>query len=176
MKYYKKKNKHGDIILYYYDYGRSPGQRPSTGVFTYINPKTPEEKNHNKESAKILAVKQSNAILDRQAIGTQYIPNHKFASNFFDFYKEFVQNNKRKGNRHLENSYVQFTEFIGAPVLPPIDVTEELCQRFRDYLLKKFTGETPMNYWSRFKKAVIAAFKQHYFIDGLKSTDTIHET
>lgn len=134
MKYYKKKSKHGDKILFYYDYGRGPGQRPSTGIFTYTNPKTPEEKNHNKESVKILAVKQSNAILDQQAIGTQYIPNHKFASNFFDFYAEFVKNNKRKGNRHLENSYVQFTEFIGAPALPPIGLTEELCIRFRDFL------------------------------------------
>lgn len=166
MKYYKKKSKHGDKMLYYYDYGRGPGQRPTTGIFTYINPKTPEEKNHNKESMKILSVKQSNAILDQQAIGTQYIPNHKFASNFFDFYAEFVKNNKRKGNRHLENSYVQFVEFIGAPALPPISLTEELCIRFRDFLLERFTGDTPMNYWSRFKKAVKAAFKQRYFTDN----------
>ncbi|MCS3798506.1 integrase [Chitinophagaceae bacterium OAS944] len=61
---------------------------------------------------------------------------------------------------------MQFTEFIGAPSLPPIDVTEELCTRFRDYLLANFTGDTPMNYWSRFKKVIKAAYKQRYFIDN----------
>jgi hypothetical protein len=69
MKYYKKKSKNGDKIYYHYDYGRKPGQRPSTGVFIYTNTKTPEEKNHNKESAKILAVKQSLALLAKAAIG-----------------------------------------------------------------------------------------------------------
>ena len=166
MNYYKKKSKRGDKIYYHYDYGRGTGQRPSTGVFTYVNPKTPEEKNHNKEALKILAVKKSNAIIDQQSIGTQYIPNHRFTSNFFDFYADFVINNKKKNNRHLENSYIQFVDFIGTPALSPVNVTEELCTRFRDYLLERFTGDTPMNYWSRFKKAVNAAFKQHYFIDN----------
>ena len=129
MKYYKKTSKHGDKILYYYDYGRGPGQRPTAGVLTYTNPKTPEEKNHNKEALKILTVKQSNAIIAQQAIGTQYIPNHKFTNNFFEFYSGFVVNNKRDGNRHLENSYVQFVDFIFGAISADTDIYEDGGQR-----------------------------------------------
>lgn len=167
MNFIKKLSKHKDKIFYLYDYGRGKGQRPSTGVFTYIHPKTPEEKNHNKEALKILSVKKSNAIIDEQAVGTQYIPNHKFEANFYDYYAEYVKNNKRKGNRHLENSYTQFVEFNNNKAsLAPVEMTEQLCKRFRTYLLDKYNGETPLNYYNRFKEVVRAAAKQRYFLDN----------
>jgi hypothetical protein len=51
----------------------------------------------------------------------------------------------------------------GKKYLPPIEVTEALSARFREYLLDKFNGDTPANYFSRFKNVVKAATKQGYF-------------
>lgn len=42
-------------------------------------------------------------------------------------------------------------------------MTEELCQRFRNHLLDNFNGDTPMNYFSEFKRMIKAATKQGYF-------------
>jgi integrase len=173
MNFVKRTNRSGDKIYFYYDFGREKGQRPSTGVFIYAKPKDQVQKNHNKESLKLLEVKKSQLILERQSIGTGYIPAHKIKANFFDYYQEFANNNKRKGNRHLENSLMHFKSFLQKDFIAPIDVTEDLCKRFRQYLLDNFNGDTPANYYSRFKQVLTSATKEGYYhvnpAEGVKS-------
>jgi integrase len=82
---------------------------------------------------------------------------------FIDFYQDFVNKSARKGKRNLATSLVHFKAFIVKKSVPPIEVTEELCQRFRNYLLDRFNGDTPMNYFSEFKRMIKAATKQGYF-------------
>lgn len=69
MKLWKWKNKKGDKIFYYYDYGRGKGQRPPTGLFIYTKPKDQMERNHNKETKVILALKEAEATLEQQITG-----------------------------------------------------------------------------------------------------------
>jgi integrase len=111
----------------------------------------------------LIETKRSELMLEQHATGTGFIPSHKLLPNFFDFYRQFVKDNMRKGNRHLENSLSQFGLFIGKTFLSPIDITEALCSRFRDFLLTKFTGETPANYFLEFKKVIRAATKTGYW-------------
>ncbi|RFM37053.1 site-specific integrase [Chitinophaga silvisoli] len=159
----EKLNKKGDKIFYFYDYGRKRGQRPSTGIFTYVNPKTQEQKNFNKEALKILETKKAQRTIEEQSIGTPIIPAHKFKTNFLEYYEEYVKLNKRKGNRHLNNSFTHFKAFIGQDFISPVDITENLCKRYRRYLLDHFTGYTPANYYARFKWVLKAANKDKYF-------------
>lgn len=119
-------NRKGDKVCYFYDYARKPGQRPSTGVFTYVNPKTLEQKNFNREVLKILETKKNLRIVEQQAIGTPYIPSFKFKENFFDYYGEYVKQNKREGNRHLPNSFAHFKAFLGKDFIPQVEITESL--------------------------------------------------
>jgi integrase len=156
-------SKKGDKITFYYDYGRGPGQRPSTGVWIYTRPKDQVQKNHNKEALKLLETKKSQLTIEQQAIGSVFIPQHKFKANFLDYYEEFVKNNSRKGNRHLQNSQTQFRKFIKTDFIAPIDITENLCKRFRTYLTDKYTGQTPLNYFARFKWVIDAAESDGYF-------------
>ena len=78
MNFIQRPSKNGDKITFYYDYGRAPGQRPSTGVFIYAKPNNQIQKNHNKEALKLLETKKSQVIIEQQAIGSSYIPSHKF--------------------------------------------------------------------------------------------------
>jgi integrase len=64
------------------------------------------------------------------------------------------------------NSFNQFKLFVGSDFIPPIDITENFCKRFRQYLLDKYNGETPGNYYSRFKWVVSAAKSDGYFINN----------
>lgn len=84
MNFLKRKNKAGDKITFYYDFGRGAGQRPSTGVFIYTKPKDQIQKNHNKEALALLETKKSQLIIEKQAIGSAFIPSHKFKSNFLE--------------------------------------------------------------------------------------------
>lgn len=163
MNILSRKNKKGDKITFYYDFGREPGQRPCTGIFIYTKPKDQVQKNHNKEALKLLETKKSEVIIEQQAIGSSFIPNHKFKSNFLEYYEEYVKLNRRKGSRHLSCSLTQFKLFVGKDFISPIEITENFCKRFRQYLLDKFTGETPGNYYARFKWVVNAATSDRYF-------------
>jgi len=156
-------NRKGDKILYYIDNGRGKGQRGSLGLFTYVKPKDAQQRNHNKETLAILNVKRGQAIIDRQATGTEYIPSHKFKANFLEYYEEYVNTHKRNDNRHLQCSFKQFKKFLGKSFITPIEITEDLCKSFRRYLLDTYHGETPLNYFSRFKLMVQAAKGDGYF-------------
>lgn len=158
-----KKSRDGKKIWYYLEWGKGTGERKASGVFTYAKPKDQLQKNHNKEALSLLENKRSQLILDRQSIGTTYIPTHRFKDNFFDFYDEFVTNNKREGNRHLEGSLNQFRKFIGKDRLSPHDITENLSMRFRTYLLDRLTGKTPCDYFGAYKRVIKSATKQGYF-------------
>jgi len=49
MNFIKYTNQKGDKITFYYDVGRGPGQRPSTGIFIYAKPKDQIQKNTTKK-------------------------------------------------------------------------------------------------------------------------------
>jgi hypothetical protein len=124
MNFLQRPSKNGDKITFYYDYGRGPGQRPSTGIFIYTKPKDQIQKNHNKQALALLETKKSQLTIEQQAIGSAFIPAHKFKTNFIDYYQDFVDKNSRKGNRHLINSFTQFKLFIKSDFIAPIDITE----------------------------------------------------
>jgi hypothetical protein len=47
--------------------------------------------------------------------------------------------------------------------LSAIEITENFCERFLQYLLDNLSGETPGDYFMRFKRVIKAAFKEGYF-------------
>jgi hypothetical protein len=166
MNLLKIPNKKGDKIFFYYDLGRGKGQRPSTGIFIYKRPNDQVQKNHNVEALKLLEIKKGQAIIEQQAIGTPYIPQHKFKANFLDFYEEYVKNHKSEDNRHLPCSLTKFKKFVSKDFITPKEITEDFCKRFRKFLLDCLTGETPQNYFARFKWMINAATKEKYFLEN----------
>jgi integrase len=159
----KRPNTKGDKTFLSLEWGRGAGKRLATGIFLFTRPQNQAQKKHNQEALLLIETKRSELMLEQQAAGTGFIPSHKILPNFFDYYQQFVKENLRKGNRHLENSLSQFHLFIGKSFLSPIDITENLCHRFRQFLLGKFTGETPANYFLEFKKMIRAATKTGYW-------------
>lgn len=77
-----------------------------------------------------------------------------FQRQFFWLLCWVITNNKREGNQHLEGSLNQFRKFVKKEFLSPHDLTENLCERFRTFLLDKLTGKTPSDYFHAFKRVV----------------------
>jgi hypothetical protein len=123
-----KVSRNGQKKWYTYEWGKSPGDRKAAGIFTYTKPKDQIQKNHNKEALALLETKKSQMIIDQQSIGTPYIPVHRFENNFLDYYADFVEENKRPGNRHLQSSLIRFKRFINKPRILPMEITENLCK------------------------------------------------
>jgi hypothetical protein len=156
-------NKDGLKIFYTLEWGKGAGQRRASGIFTYLKPKDQIQRNHNKEALVLLEKKQSQLIIEQQSVGSAHIPFHKFKTNFLDYYEEYARNNRRAGNRHMEGSLRLFKAFLNKDFLAPVDLTENLCFRFRKYLLDRFSGDTPANYYARFKRCVKSATKDGYY-------------
>jgi hypothetical protein len=97
---------------YRFVWGRKSSEKMSAGIFTYSKPKTQVEKNHNKEVLATLEIKRSQLVIDRQSIGTGYIPAYRYKGNFMDFYEDFVTKNARAGKRHLATCLVHFKTFV----------------------------------------------------------------
>jgi hypothetical protein len=139
-------SKDGSKIFYTLEWGKSSGERKASGIFTYTKPKDQLQRNHNKEAMVVVEKKQSQLIIEQLSVGTTHIPFHKFKTNFLGYYEEYVKNNRRAGNRHMEGSFRLFKEFLRKEFLAPVDLTENLCFRFRKFLLDRYTGDTPANY------------------------------
>lgn len=148
---------------YTYEWGKGPGDRKAAGIFTYVKPKDQIQKNHNEQALSLLETKKSQWTIEQQATGTPFIPQHRFKDNFLDYYVEFVENNKRDGNRHLQGSLNQFKLFIRKGRILPFEITENFCTRFRAFLLDRFTGKTPADYFGAFKRVIKSATKEGYF-------------
>jgi integrase len=148
---------------HYYEWGKGPGERKAAGIFTYTEPKDQIQKDHNKQALALLETKKSQMLIDQQSIGTPFIPGHRFKNNFLDYYAEFVDQNKRPGNRHLEGSLDQFKLFVKKPRILPLEITENLCKRYRTFLTDKLTGKTPADYFRAFKRVARSATKDGYF-------------
>jgi integrase/recombinase XerD len=159
----KKLSRDKQKVWYTFEWGKQAGQRMAAGVFTYTKPKDQLQKNHNKEAIAILENKKSQMTLDCQSINTSYIPQHKLKTNFLDYYNAFVKANATGNNRHLQNSMAAFKKFLNKDFISPADITENLCEQFRNHLLKTFNGETPSGYFMRFKRVLRGAKKDGYF-------------
>jgi len=70
------------------------------------------EKNYNKETLGKLQTEAAQKTLDLNNGIAPYLPSNKPQSNFLDFYKTWVENNKREGNRHVEGSFNKFKSFL----------------------------------------------------------------
>gem|GEM_PF-2881927 len=73
---------------------------------------------------------KSQLIIKQQAVGSAFIPAHKFKASFLEYYEEYVKFNKRKGNRYLSNSLKQFKAFIKSDFIFPYWNYRKFLQAF----------------------------------------------
>jgi len=139
-----------------------PGHTTATGIYSWVTPKTKQEKEDNAK-AEILLIQ---AEKDFKEFGPPNKKRKVEINNLVEFYQNYSDSKKMKNNRHLVGSLNQFKLFLKEKKraeIPVEKVTEEFCTDFRDWLLEKFHGETPANYFARFKQMMKAAIKKGYF-------------
>lgn len=142
-----------------------PGYTTATKVRSWVNPKTKQEIKDN-ATAELELIE---AEKDFKEFGPTKDDNKEERENLVVFYQNYSTSNKMKNNRHLAGSLNQFKLFLKEEKkltkIPTEKVTEDLCTDFRNWLLKKFNGETPGNYFARFKQMLKAAIKKELIKD-----------
>lgn len=156
-----KRSRDNQKTWYYIEWGKAKGQRNATGIYTWCNPKDKLQRSFNQAQLQIVEHKRSVKLveLNRAEAGIKQVVR---ISNIIPFYQQYVKENERAESRHLKRSLHLFIDQFGSEVHPS-EVTEELCKRFRRFLLDTYKGETPANYFSEFKNMLKSAVKAGYF-------------
>lgn len=106
--------------------------------------------------------------------GTSYTPDHLRQIRFEDFSENFIDHYSKKDVKIIRGAITKFKEFTANPSLNMSDITPDLMERYKQYLqdCESLSGETPHNYFTRFKKLLKSA-KIKGIITELPTSDII---
>ena len=130
--------------------------------------KTPEQAETNRVSMETAERIRANRLIELQARGTKYIPKFKKNMNFIAYYEKFVSEYKNKDVRLVRSSHNHFKKFVEVKKYDKIqirDLSHELCKEFKDYLDEHLNGETPHNYFQKFKIVIKKLYSKEKLID-----------
>lgn len=115
-----------------------------------------------KEKKNIANLIRSNKELELITEGTNYTPTHIKNIKFSEFFDSFINSYTKKDIRMINASYTKFTDFTSKPNLKLIEITPSIMNGFKDYLNDSagLKGESPHNYFTRFKKILKEAERQ----------------
>lgn len=86
----------------------------------------------------------------------------KVKIDFVEYYENYCSNYIKKDKRVLIASFNKFKAFLNDSdrnTLNAKEVTESLVLEFKEYLEAKLKGETPTNYFKKFKKVIAGALR-----------------
>lgn len=172
----------GTKTYYTLELGRRKGGRFATGIFTYTQPKDKIQRSYNIQALANLETIKAQTLLDAQTKGRGFVSPAKLKENFFLYFEKYVKKNHSETNRSLPASLSSFKKFVaidqGASIeeleedleaatndlyICSGDISKNFCERFQKYLLDNLNGETPADYFMRFKKMISVAQEDGYF-------------
>jgi integrase len=95
-----------------------------------------------------------------------FIPKHRRNADFMKYYDIYINNYIKKDVRMVNASFEKFKKFYKKPKLPVKNLTDKIVLGFRDFLKNdpELSGETPYDYFSRFKRVVQQAYSDGLFV------------
>jgi len=169
-----KKLKDGGLSYYLDIYADGKRSYEFLGIKTKIkgpDKDTPLQRKEKKRIAESIAAhKEIEVISDN----TNYIPRHIKNINFFDFADNFIDHYPKRDVRIVASALNKFKSFSSSDNLKMHDVTPHLMEQYKEYLIKEpsLSGETPHNYYTRFKK-ILRSAKRKGLIKEMPTSDII---
>ncbi|UMB52966.1 site-specific integrase [Lutibacter sp. A64] len=112
-----------------------------------------------KDKKNLAELIRSNREIEILTETTNYVPKHLKDVSFFDFADDFIANYKKKDVRMVDASLKHFKDYLDNNDLKVTHITPTIMYGFKDYLIDdcNLSGETPHNYFTRFKKILKSA-------------------
>ena len=165
IKLRKKPLSSGKLSLYLDNWDGEQRQYEFLKLYLYPRPKDALEKEHNKETLKtaenIRAKRELLAASDENGI----TPAFKKRVNFFDYFEQYIKGYSKKDVRMFGYSLKYLKEYAQTDYLATKAVTENFCKGFREFMDKhpKLNGETPYDFFAKFKKVLKQAVRDKLF-------------
>jgi len=111
------------------------------------------------EKVRIIEKIRLNRELELLSDDTGYIPQQFKKLNFFIFADDYLKKYRNRDVRIIASSIEKFKESTNNPKLQIYQITPAIMETFKNYLIHDagLSGETPHNYFTRFKKVLKAA-------------------
>lgn len=164
----KKENKDNVTSLYldiYHKGKRSYEFLPNLKLTT--KPNSPIERQQNK--ANLDLAKKIKAKREHELESNEYdlTPAFKQKIDFIEFYQSFINAYTKKDKRVVEASLLKFKEFLNACEIKNLttnQLDESLAFDFKTYLEDSLNGESPSNYFKKFKMVLKYGVRKKIFI------------
>jgi integrase len=132
-----------------------------------------DKPDQKKEKQAVADSIRSQREIDLIADGTVYTPKHRQTVDFLAYYESYLNGYDKRDKRMIRYSFEKFQSFLidkkllqNSSKFKASQLNKNLCEEFRDYLKSTkagLTGETPQNYFSRFKKVLKDATSKGIF-------------
>ncbi|MDB5011867.1 MAG: site-specific integrase [Daejeonella sp.] len=183
------------LYLDYYPPIRHPDKRKLTRrehlkIYVFDQPKNTIEKNHNKETMALAENVRAKRQLEVQNRQYGFISDSRSNENFIDYFIELAKK-KRGSSAHIWEMAVRYFEDFAGPDVRFSDLTESLCEDFRDYMIAspsigrrgvKISNNTALSYFGKFRFALKLAYKAkripvnlNELVEPLKERETHRE-
>lgn len=130
------------------------------------NPNTPRERQENKDNLILAESIRSMREEARLTKGTNLSGSHLKNMNFIDYFENHLNTYQNKDVRLVRACFTHFKDFANTDFLKPVEITEEFATRFKEYLEKTLNGDTPYNYFTKFKALCKKAYKNKLLIEN----------
>ncbi|MCX6155445.1 MAG: site-specific integrase [Candidatus Kapabacteria bacterium] len=146
------------------------GKRKKEYLKLYLYPdKSALTTQKNKETlaeAKEIAHKRA---LELSAIDYNVEVKHKKNVDFVEYFTQFADKYPNKDKRLVTNTLKKFIEFLAVKNISSLtakQLSEQICKEFKKFLDNHLNGETPYNYFSKFKRVVNQAITDKIINDN----------
>jgi len=162
------------LISLYLDYylgstidkaGKAKAQRQFEflGIYIKDNPQTTQERETNK-SRLDLAYSIRNKREDFLISSNEgLLSPHRKKINFIDYFQNYADNYQNKDIRLVTCCLTHFKKFVGKDFVSLNEVNEGFVNGFKRYLQENLNGETPNNYFTKFKQLCKIATQERLF-------------
>ncbi|MFD2514175.1 phage integrase SAM-like domain-containing protein [Pontibacter locisalis] len=131
------------------------------GLHLMESPKTTKDRLQNKDNQLLAERIRSERELQLSKNSMIVKASVQRRADFIAYLDEFIDTYPKKDRRVIVAMAGKFKKFVDEPeMLRFSEVTVRLCGRFRDYLEQQCKGETPYNYFKKFRKVLKHAVKE----------------
>lgn len=173
----KKFNSDGTVSQYLDIYHNGKRSYEFLSKLKLLKPaRTPFERKTNKENIQLAEQIKTKRSQELTANDYQVTPSFRNRTDFTEYFENFANRYTKKDKRVIISALYKFREFLretGRKTVSANQVNESFVIEFKEYLESKLNGESPANYFSKFKRVLKHGTRERVFLTNPSSEVTI---